>query len=128
MGQLGFRWFKQKSHWLLSTDVRAFAGQNFQSFHSYDEVVTTYYDGSDIGADVLLEAKRASGTDGHDAELVFGTEIRAEAAYAISKAISIRAGATFIEFGRGIARSNNLFDNCEDVTMVGYTFGATINR
>lgn len=127
-GQLGFRWFKQKSHWLLSTDVRAFACQNFQSFHSLERVVTTYYDGADIGADVLLEAKAERGTVGHNAEFVVGGEVRVEAAYAVSKAISIRGGAEFMEFGTGVARGRTVIDNTESVTMIGWTFGATLNR
>jgi hypothetical protein len=128
-GQLGFRWFKQKDRWLLSTDVRAFACQNFQSFHYMSAATTTYYDGADVGADVLYEWNEyRQGLDGHDSEFVIGTEIRAEAAYAISKAFSVRAGATFMDFGRGVARSNNLWDNSEDVILVGCTFGATLNR
>lgn len=127
-GQLGFRWYKQKSHWTLSSDVRAFAFQNFQAFAFNNEVITTYYDGVDIGSDVVLEAKARNGFNAHSAEFVFGTEIRAEAAYAVSKAISLRSGIAYMHFGRGVARGFSEFDNSEDVVMIGYTFGATLNR
>ena len=127
-GQLGMRWFKQKSRWILSSDVRAFAFQNFQNFTFNEEIITTYYDGIDLGADVITEAKARSGFNAHDAEFVFGTEIRAEAAFAISKALTLRSGLAYMHFGRGVARGVTEFDNSEDVVMIGYTFGATLNR
>ena len=33
-----------------------------------------------------------------------------------------------MHFGRGVARGVTEFDNSEDVVMIGYTFGATLNR
>ena len=81
-----------------------------------------------LAATSLYVTKAESGTDRHDSEFVVGTEIRAQAAYAISRAIALRAGVEFMEFGTGVARSVNFSDNSEDVVMVGYTFGVDLNR
>jgi hypothetical protein len=128
-GQLGFRWFKQKSHWLLSGEVRAFAFQNFQSYHRTTAVETTYYDGTAAGDEVIYVLQsRPDVFDGHAAEFVYGGEVRVDAAYQVTRDFSVRAGIMFMEFGRGIARGPFFAQNSEDMTMVGYTFGATLNR
>jgi hypothetical protein len=127
-GQLGLRWFKQKGHWNLSSEVRAFVFQNFQSYSYNQYVEDTYYDGTGVGSNVLYVTKAQDGVDKHTAEFVVGTEIRAQAAYAISRALALRAGIEFMEFGRGVARGDTFRDNSEDVVMIGYTFGVDLNR
>jgi hypothetical protein len=64
----------------------------------------------------------------HDAEFVFGTELRAEAAYDITRYIQLRGGVQFLDFGRGIGRGNDITLNDQDFLMVGATFGLAVNR
>jgi hypothetical protein len=127
-GQLGLRWFKQKARWNLSGELRAFAFLNVQQYRLTDILETTYYDGTGAGDDVTYRFLERTNFNNNDSEFVFGTEIRAEAAYAISRDISLRGGVSIYEFGRGIARGPIFGDNSQDLTMVGFTFGAMINR
>ena len=125
--QIGMRWHKQKSRWNLSSEMRAFALQNFQSFNRTTDVEVTLYDGG-IAADVDAVFYNRTINSGHSAEFVFGTEIRAEAAYSISKYVQLRAGIQFMDFARGIGRGNDLARNDQDVLLVGATGGFTVNR
>ena len=61
-------------------------------------------------------------------EFVWGGEVRAEAAYELTRDISLRFGMVFIDLGQGIGRGNEINDNNEDVQIAGLTFGFTINR
>jgi hypothetical protein len=65
---------------------------------------------------------------GHDAEFVFGTEVRVEAAYNVTKYVRLRAGWDFLSIGRGIGRGNNLARNDQDFLTTGATFGFEVNR
>lgn len=127
-GQLGLRWYKLKGRWNLSSEIRAFALQNFQSFRSTNNITTTYYDGTGVGDDVTFEFVNRDSFSAHDSEFVWGGEIRAEAAYAVTRDVSLKAGMAFMGLGRGIARGNVPGSNSEDVTMIGYTFGVNVNR
>lgn len=127
-GQLGSRWFKQKSRWNLSGEVRAFAVQNFQSFTTTTDTEHTIYSSGTGNPTVSAVFNQTRINSGHSAEFVFGTEVRAEAAYELTKYIQLRAGMQFMEFGRGIGRGINLVRNDQDVTMAGATFGLTVNR
>ena len=42
-GQLGLRWYKRKSRWLLSSELRAFVFQNFQELESNTQLERVYY-------------------------------------------------------------------------------------
>jgi hypothetical protein len=67
-------------------------------------------------------------TSANASEFVFGTEVRAEAAYELTRFIQLRAGMQFMDFGRGIGRGGNILDNDQDVILVGATFGVAVNR
>ncbi len=64
---------------------------------------------------------------GNTTEFVFGGEVRENAAFEVTRDISIVVGVEFLEFARGIGRSNSLPQNDEDVTMFGINVGAIIN-
>ena len=68
------------------------------------------------------------GDSAHNAEFVFGMELRFDAAYRLTRDISLRGGAEFFDFGQGIGRGINLQDNNQDVIMYGFTMGVTWNR
>jgi hypothetical protein len=127
-GQIGLRWYKQKSRWNLSGEVRAFAVQNFQTFNTTFFSEQTQYGGPGPGDDVVRVLYFQSTDSGHANEFVFGTEIRAEAAYAFTRDVELRFGLQFMDFARGIGRGNNLLQNDQDMLMVGTTFGVAVNR
>jgi hypothetical protein len=127
-GQIGTRWFKQKSRWNLSGEVRAFAVQNFQAFTTTLDTEHTIYTSGTGNPTVSAVLYNSAINSGHSAEFVFGTEVRAEAAYELTRYIQLRAGMQFLEFARGIGRGINLGENDQDVTMAGATFGITVNR
>jgi hypothetical protein len=125
-GQLGFRYFGQRGHWLLSCELRAFAMQNFQTLNQTVFIRQTRY--SAVGGDVELELQsRADAIFGAN-EFVFGGEVRAEASYEITRDINIRFGGIFMDLATGIGRGNTLQTNNQDVQMAGLTFGFTVNR
>jgi hypothetical protein len=127
-GQIGFRYSKQTGHWLLSTEFRAFAMQNWQFFTVKAEQISTLYDGTDQGAAVLRELNQVAFADTHRSELVWGGELRAEAAYEITRDINIRGGFVMMDLGKGIGRGQNPNQNTQDVFMWGWTAGFTLNR
>lgn len=127
-GQIGMRWFKQKSRWNLSGEVRAFAAQNFQAFTVTTDTEHTIYASGTGTPDISGVLYNSTINSAHAAEFVFGTEVRAEAAYDITKYLQLRAGMQFMEFARGIGRGNNILQNDQDVTMAGATFGVAVNR
>jgi len=102
-GQVGARLFKKKGRWLMSGECRFFAGEDFQYF-----------------------------TANSDHETVPMGEIRAEAAYEISREFAVRFGYEMLHMGQGVARGLDTSllggDNSEDLTMHGVTFGITLNR
>ena len=61
-------------------------------------------------------------------EFVFGGEIRADAAFEITRDVSVQFGFNFIELGRGVGRGRTLAANDEDVTIFGFNGGFVINR
>lgn len=127
-GQLGLRWFKQKERWNLSGELRVFAFQNFQSFTTSDNLERTYFQSLTVDGDIDTVVYDRDETAAHTTEFVFGTEIRAEAAYAVTRDFQLRAGMAFMEFGRGIGRGASVANNDQDVTMIGATFGFNVNR
>jgi len=127
-GQFGARWFKVKSRWNLSTEIRAFAFANFQSLEQFTFTELTFYDGVSVGAtiDGVFESKTREAF--HSNEFVYGGEVRAEAAYEVTRDLALRIGMTFIELGGGIGRGDNINQNSEDVQMIGATFGIDYRR
>jgi len=126
-GQLGFRYFGQRGHWLLSAEMRAFVMQNYQSLYNTTFIRQTRYDGLE-GSDVELELHSRADTITGANEFVFGGEIRAEASYELTRDINLRFGAMFMDLARGIGRGNRINMNDQDVQMAGVTFGFTVNR
>ncbi len=127
-GQLGLRWFKRKEKWKLSGELRAFGFQNFQSLESTNNLERTYFTNLAANAPIATVVYDFNNSAGHSAEFVFGTEIRAEAAYNVTRDFSLRAGMAFMELARGIGRGNILASNDQSVTIIGGTFGFQYNR
>jgi len=125
-GQLGGRLFRQTGHWLLSADVRVFACQNFQQLNRQQLSQITRY--TALNGDVELNQFDRVDTFTQAQEFVWGGEVRAEAAYELTRDISLRFGMVFLDLGQGIGRSRDIHDNNEDVQIAGLTFGLTINR
>jgi hypothetical protein len=125
-GQLGARFFHQRGHWLLSADVRFFACQNFQTLNHQEFSFLTRY--TAINGDVELNLLDRSDSFDQAQEFVWGGEVRAEAAYELTRDISLRVGMVFLDLGQGIGRSTSIRDNREDVQIAGVTFGLTVNR
>jgi hypothetical protein len=131
-GQLGGRLFRQRGHWMLSTDVRFFACHNFQYLETIDSRVQTRYQGPVIpateGADVQVVITESTHTYSNADMFVWGGEVRAEASYELTRDINLRFGGYMLHMGKGIGRGNNFEFNDQDVVMGGVTFGFTINR
>ena len=60
----------------------------------------------------------------HNAEFVFGMELRFDAAYRLTRDISMRGGAEFMDFGQGIGRGIDIRDNNQDVIMFGFRWAS----
>jgi len=131
-GQLGGRLFRQRGHWLLSADVRFFAMGNFQTLmHQFETSILAdpliinrgtliiVTPAPDIGRARIYE---------RNTEFVWGGEIRGEAAYELTRDISLRFGFVVLDLGQGIGRGNRIELNNQSVQMAGLTFGFTINR
>ena len=134
-GQLGFRYFNYYKRWTLSSDFRAFGCQNFQTRAFQQRTFVTEYDGIGTGSDTVA-TDWSSGTafvDSNNSEFVVGFEVRAEAAYQITKYLSVRGGLDIINFGSGIWRGQNpgfgdVFAQDQDVMIAGISGGVTLNR
>jgi hypothetical protein len=126
-GQLGGRWFQQHGKWLLSADVRFFAMHNFQYLKNRTDITLTRYD-DPLGTEVDLQLYEKFQSHDNANQFVWGGEVRAEAAYSLTRDISLQFGMVFLDLGQGIGRSDNIDDNNEDVQIAGLTFGVTVNR
>lgn len=127
-GQFGARLWKQHSRWTLASDMRVFAVQNFQSFSQSVSVDRILYDGVGNDSDIDATSRTRTNIGGHRAEIVFGTDIRVDAAYEVTRDVSLQIGMQFMHYARGVARGNNFNFNEEDLTMVGVTFGVEVNH
>ncbi|MDA1050085.1 MAG: BBP7 family outer membrane beta-barrel protein [Planctomycetota bacterium] len=127
-GQFGARWYKHKGRWNLSGEIRAFLFSNFQFQQTLLASELTFYDAT--GTDEAPEGVflRNTFSNANATELVFGGEVRAQAAYEVTRDVAIRVGITFTEFGKGIGRGNNINANDEHVTLFGTTFGIDFRR
>jgi hypothetical protein len=125
-GQLGARYFHQRGHWLLSAEVRMFGLVNFQVLENIQFTKLTRY--SALGGDPELEINSITRAFTNNTQFVWGGEARGEAAYELTRDISLRVGFLFIDLGQGIGRGNTLQFNNQDVIMAGATFGLTVNR
>lgn len=128
-GQVGGRWFWQRGHWLLSTEVKFFAAANFQQLSLMHESIRLPDDPDpalliDIaGADV--ERTRSYARRESD---VWGGEVRAEASYELTREINLRFGFWFLDIGHGLGRGNRIQENNQDAQYAGVSFGLTVNR
>ncbi len=135
-GQLGARYFTHYDRWTVSGEFRAFSMANFQAADRATRVYSTEYSGAPaIDVDVVA-TNYTTGTGFQQAtntEFVFGFEARAEAAYQLTKAFSVRGGIDVIDFASGIWRGANFTaldsqPTDQDLQMAGYTFGIEFNR
>lgn len=128
-GQLGFRYFKFYDRFMLSTDLRVFAMQNFQQNENRSITKTTVYDGVGIDAETnLFEQIETSRTVARADEFAFGFDLRSELAYTITRDFSIRGGLQIYDVAQGVWRGRISDANDQALFMVGYTFGITLNR
>ena len=128
-GQFGFRGFKTKGRWNLSSELRVFAFQNFQFQEEFTNSELTFYADNDIDAPVLgvfLDSQQTG--VGSATEFVFGGEVRAQAAFEVTRDLSIRGGITALNLAGGIGRGNNILFNRQSVVMFGTTFGIDFRR
>ncbi len=102
-GQVGFRYFQSCGRWTLSSQIKGFAGENFQD-HS-------------LGTPV-----------GTAEEFVWAGDLRCDAAYTLTKDISLTGGFQVLGFGQGIMREAIPLDNDHELTIAGFAFGFEINR
>ena len=151
-GQFGFRTYGARGRWHLGAGVRVFSGLNYQVFernHRQEFQTGGADDGGDAGggADADADADGGGGVTVITAdplpftdapvtvsrrafeltELVIGTELRANASYAIWRDVAINFGFEMILVGRGVARGFDL-ENDEQLVLVGGTVGFVINR
>jgi hypothetical protein len=142
-GQLGARFFRQRGHWMLSTEIRFFAMANFQklrltrqqSLLPSDTIPPGTNLNDIIGPLPLNLTLPAEGgdentvmTNQHATQFCWGGELRVEASYELTRDINLRVGGVFLDLGQGIGRGNLLRLNNQDIQMAGVTFGFTVNR
>jgi hypothetical protein len=132
-GQLGFRYFNYYKRWTLSSELRAFGLQNFQNRQFALKSFTTEYAGVGLGTAVVTTVNQASFVNSSNNEFVVGFEARAEAAYQVTRYLSVRGGVDVLDFAKGVWRGanpgfGNVNDHSQDVQIAGFTFGLTLNR
>ena len=152
--QLGTRWYMDRGHWRISTEVRGFAMQNFAAFGGEgSQQTTTIRTQRVVGVvppsvdfevppaetfvlDQTFEIVNPARNDDVN-EFVLGGELRVETQYHLTREISLRFGLELLSIGRGIIRSPiapnadtvfALYGKEEDLIAVGYTFGIEVNR
>ncbi len=127
-GQFGARWFKEKGRWNLSGEVRAFLFSNFQYLETVNRSELTFYDAAAVDEPVEAVFLNDTYSYGNSTEFAFGGEVRAQAAYEVTRDLALRFGMTFMELGRGVGRGSNINFNQEDLTLFGMTFGIDFKR
>jgi hypothetical protein len=127
-GQLGMRWLKRISRWNLSSELRVFGFHNFQKLKRSYEIQRTYYDGGGTGSEIDGIVYTRQWEDWHTTSTVVGTDIRAEAAFELTRDVMLTGGMQFLGFFDGIGRGDDIGYNSQDLIMVGLTFGVVINR
>lgn len=133
-GQLGARYFTHYHRWRVGGEARAFLAGNYQTSNNSFTTDQTYYDGSPAsGVGVTSTARTSTLIVRTNDTLVWGYELRADAAYQLTKYISVRGGLEAVEFVQGIWRGGTSFRGNtnltnQDVFMAGITFGVELNR
>lgn len=128
LGQLGLRWLKRVSRWNLSSEFRAFAGENFQHLSRSSDIEVTWYDGSGQGSEVNEIRRFRETQEWRATETMVGTDIRAMAAFELTRDVKLTAGVQFLGFFTGVGRGPFIDRNSETVTALGTTFGVEVNR
>lgn len=124
-GQLGFRYFNQRGHWMLATEVKFFAMNNFQILKNKTLTINSF-DAEDDNPS--YEERQVFEAWANADEFVWGGELRGEASYELTRDVSFRVGFVFMDIARGLGRGNTLATNDQDVQWGGVTFGLTVNR
>ncbi len=133
-GQLGFRYYNYYKRWTLSSELRAFGLQNFQNREFLLRTISTEYAGTGINSAVNTQVSNGTTfVNSSNNEFVIGFEARAEAAFQVTRYLSLRGGIDVIDFAKGIWRGanpgfGNPDEHSQDVQMAGFTFGLTLNR
>jgi hypothetical protein len=137
-GQLGARLFRQRGHWMLSSEVRVFALANFQLLRIRNiQTAVPNPDNVISGSGAFDDFVDPFGTGGdknvqtsyfHATQFCWGGEVRADASYELTRDINLRVGFVFLDLGQGIGRGDLLRLNNQAVQMAGVTFGFTVNR
>jgi hypothetical protein len=142
--QLGARLFRQRGHWMLSSDIRLFGMANFQTLRRNTQqsfLPNPDQNTGNVIVDVIGplplpfptfptvggDVNRSIGYQ-HNTQFVFGGELRGEASYELTRDINLRVGFVFLDLGQGIGRGNLMRFNNQGVQMAGATFGFTVNR
>lgn len=133
-GQLGLRYFTHYHRWRLSGEFKTFLAANFQTNTNMLAEYSTFYSGGPgEGTDVTATTTTESMIERTDQRTVWGYEVKADAAYQLTKYLSARGGVEVLEFARGIWRGGtrallNNNDSNQHVFMAGLTFGLELNR
>lgn len=127
-GHIGFHWYTQRPRWQLSSDLKFFAAQNFQSLNTLVRTDYYLYDGAGPDSDIVSRLSDRQLSYANNDEFVWGMDVRAEAAYELTRDVSLTCGLQVVHYVQGIARGNIATFNEEDMTMVGATFGFQVNR
>lgn len=132
-GQVGFRYYKFMDRFTLSTELRVFGTQNFQSHKSHTFIETTIYDMPGtvvtIGEPPLyVQNEQTTPVYENGSEFAFGFDVRGEVGYQLTKMIQVRGGFQLIDVAQGVWRGRLNDPNDQAVFMVGGTFGVALNR
>ena len=144
-GELGFRYFNYYKRWTLSSELRAFGMHNFYKTRQQTRQIITEYSGATGGSTVSANDTASTHAIfyGNGNSFVPGFEVRAEAGYQVTKYMTIRGGLDFIDFAKGLMRGSaetvngvvnpnsplrTFTNDLQDVQLVGFTFGMTLNR
>jgi hypothetical protein len=88
----------------------------------------TGYDGEGEGAEVTFVRNTVDHFDENRTATVLGSDIRALAAFEVTRDVKLQFGMQFLGLFSGIGRGLDIMENSETVTMVGATFGFVVNR
>lgn len=133
-GQFGFRYFKYKRRYMLTSDFRCFFGGNWQCSRSQTVIDQTFYDGNAVGAEVVrMFHDESEPIYSRNEEFYVGYDVRAELGYQLTKMFSVRTGVQVIHVARGVWRGGDGTllaggDRDQDLFMFGATFGLNLNH
>lgn len=128
-GQLGFRYvYPSGGRWTMSSELRVFAFQNWQEYQRTINQLDIHYDGIGDDSGIDTEDYRRTNLGGNHTEFVYGTDVRLQAAFALTRDISLSTGVQYMDFIRGVARGNQFNQNAESMGMLGVLFGAEFRR